>query len=464
MARKSKTGIPNVSAQRKSVDTFISRWQNKKKQEAIDRKEQAAREVTNNRAENENKMISILERINFVDPDRCKIIVSLRRQAKSITNRINELESEIEENLDLGVPTDKQEEEIQQLKMKMEGLKDTIPGLEEARNEIVRLLRHSPYIGVNIKEMDTMLIELCNRFAGCVHSGNIFGAYAAKAALYHIITEVRYNIPNATPQFLSNYLEKSNEYIEAWINVTSSSANVDEVQERVDKTDAEFGVVKRELLDKKKAMRERLKSDNAFAKAFLDILDDKSPKDVSTWTDTMKEARVCLVDMRMLTIKQKLKFNLLDARKREFLNTKHQLSILQDGLKKPYLNEDPNLAAKTKETMQKIFRELAEADRQTEEMLASLEFIEGNLIQLNEAPGAVKLRETLAKEVENQIREIANEQKEELAQSDGQAYKRLTNNMGVLSDEELDNLKQKQRVELKEEVRETEQQVNYVEE
>ena len=93
MARKSKTGIPNVSAQRKSVDTFISRWQNKKKQEAIDRKEQAAREVTNNRAENENKMISILERINFVDPDRCKIIVSLRRQAKSITNRINELES-----------------------------------------------------------------------------------------------------------------------------------------------------------------------------------------------------------------------------------------------------------------------------------------------------------------------------------------------------------------------------------
>lgn len=464
MARKTKTGVPQVSAQKKSADNFILRWQKKKKQEAIDRKEQAAREVTNNRAENENKMITILESIDFVDPDRCKIIVSLRRQARSINNKISELESEIEENVDLGLPVDKQEEEIEELKMKMEDLKKTIPGLEETRNEIVRLLRHSPYIGVSIKEMDAMLIGLCYRFSGCVSSGNIFGAYAAKAALYNIISEVRYNIPNATPEFLSNYLDKSNEYIEAWINVTSSSANLDEVQERVEKTEAEFGVVKRELLEKKKAMRERLKNDNAFAKAFLDIVDDKAPKDVSTWSDTMKDARVCLIDMRMLTVKQKLKFNLLDARKRELLKTKNQLSILQDGLTKPYLNEDPNLAAKTKETLDKILRELAEADRQTEEMLASLEFIEGNLMQLNDAPGAIKLRETLAKEVENQMNEMANEQKDELAQTDGQAYKRLTNRMGVMSEEELDALKQQQVEEQKEEEQETEQQVNYVEE
>ena len=108
---------------------------------------------------------------------------------------------------------------------------------------------------------------------------------------------------------------------------------------------------------------------------------------------------------------------------------------------------DPDLMNKYQESIDELFKQLAESDAQLDETLKAMDDIEGRIQQLNRAPGSLRAQEVAAEEAEALLKEITKMQNDQTGKNAVRA-KKMREELGILTEEQLAEQKRQAELEM----------------
>ena len=218
------TGERGSAPARKS-DNPVIQWVDERKEERSRKIEENAKQLSNNRAENEEKMISMLESINFV---------SSLLPPKYIDFKSN----------------------------------DTPPygDLEFAVQTAIGFLKNNTgdYVGLDISKIDAMIITMIQELKNAVDAGNVNRAFAAKSSIITCIDSIRDKIPTVPEEMQAQFIESSEKYLEMWLTLISASNTMDGLETNLKQLESDIENKKQENDVKLDEWAERLNIDDDF--------------------------------------------------------------------------------------------------------------------------------------------------------------------------------------------------------
>lgn len=376
---------------------FLPFTQKRKQREEMRRQkeEQAAKEITNNRAENEQKIIDTLASINFV---RSKIPAET-----------------LDYKSDPSQPWG---------------------DLEYACKGIQKMLRDSPDFAFNTVAIDEKILQLAKEFNSAVTIGNVRAAYAAKSALLTCISKIRNKIPNISSELVEGFIERSVTYINTWILLVDSSRVADELEKNITTEKQVYDKSMNEQQASCDELLETIQGNDEYLEAFYQISDLSAPEDPTQWSETMRKVRKMMVDMRFKKANLGLTVRLLDGKEYQLKKQEGKIETLSAKVAAATpIPEDPNADNKYNEEVNAIFDELASIDTEIDELLTTVEDIEGRLQSLDNAPGAIHMRNAIAQQAEDMIKNIQEKQDKEVS-AQGVNRERLLKKLNIRSEEE----------------------------
>ena len=389
-ARRTEPGAKAASSNPFTV-WIQRRWE--RRQEA---QEQASRMITNQIAQNESAIIDQLSSIDFL---HSKLPESVLEQ-KSRPNQ-------------------------------------PCCDLEYASRGIVQTLLANPQtVKIDIRKLDEKMLTLAILFKQAVEQGDTRAAYAARGALVRAVKDIRSFIPRDQPELAKQFVELNSQYLEDWITLVSLAQVADRTKQNVDAQRALCIAEKEKNANAISELAELIENDPAYSKAFFEIHENDTPEARVNWTEEQKKLHKLMIELRMKRVNLALSDHLLHQREIDLSVKEAQVDALNAKVAGVPIVVDPNLMNKFQEDIDKLFEQLADSDAEIDEMLKTMDDIEGRIAQLNNAPGAVRAREIAAEEAEEVVKEIQRRQaveSGELASKTPEYLKKL----GILSTEEL---------------------------
>lgn len=387
-----------ISSGRKSSNP-ISKLLENHKQKVKQKREKKAMEVSNNIAERENQMLDLLAGINFT--------------RSKLPAEVLEYKSNPEQ---------------------------PYGDIELTSKWLQRELKNSPAIAIDIKELDSQIIEILHSYKNAIDQGNQKEAWGANRALLSI-PEVRNKIVSVEKDKVNNYLESAGKYFDAWRVLIELSEEADNLKIATDGFNEQYEKKKKEVEESSAALKAKIEDNDLYLAAFAEIHDKTASDDPMKWTEEMRVVRKWLSEQEFNKLTLGLLYRKVQAKEIILQNHQNKLEIMQMRVTELPKPENQNLHNEYREQLQFIIDECAEMDVEIDEMLSDLEKVEGQLEVFDNAPGAIHLRNNIAREA-GRFLEEEKQRQSDLINAQGVNRKQLMDKLGLKTEEEMEILKE----------------------
>jgi len=388
----------DISSGRKSGNP-ISKLLENHKQKVKQKREKKAMEVSNNIAERENQMLDLLAGINFT--------------RSKLPAEVLEYKSNPEQ---------------------------PYGDIELTSKWLQRELKNSPAIAIDIKELDSQIIEILHSYKNAIDQGNQKEAWGANRALLSI-PEVRNKIVSVEKDKVNNYLESAGKYFDAWRVLIELSEETDNLKAATDIFNEQYENKKKEVEEKNAALKSKIENNDLYLAAFAEIHDKTASDDPMKWTEEMRVVRKWLSEQEFNKLTLGLLYRKVQGKEMLLQNNKSKLEIMQMSVIETPKPENENLHNEYKEQLQSIIDECAKMDVEIDEMLSDLEMVEGQLEVFDNAPGAIHLRNNIAREA-GRFLEDEKQRQSDMINAQGVNRKQLMDKLGLKTEEEMEILKE----------------------
>lgn len=388
----------DISSGRKSGNP-ISKLLENHKQKVKQKREKKAMEVSNNIAERENQMLDLLAGINFT--------------RSKLPAEVLEYKSNPEQ---------------------------PYGDIELTSKWLQRELKNSPAITIDIKELDSQIIEILHSYKNAIDQGNQKEAWGANRALLSI-PEVRNKIVSVEKDKVNNYLENAGKYFDAWRVLIELSEETDNLKAATDIFNEQYENKKKEVEEKNAALKSKIENNDLYLAAFAEIHDKTASDDPMKWTEEMRVVRKWLSEQEFNKLTLGLLYRKVQGKEMFLQNNKSKLEIMQMRVIETPKPENENLHNEYKEQLQSIIDECAKMDVEIDEMLSDLEMVEGQLEVFDNAPGAIHLRNNIAREA-GRFLEDEKQRQSDMINAQGVNRKQLMDKLGLKTEEEIEILKE----------------------
>ncbi len=387
-----------ISSGRKSGNP-ISKLLENHKQKVKQKREKKAMEVSNNIAERENQMLDLLGGINLT--------------RSKLPAEVLEYKSNPEQ---------------------------PYGDIELTSKWLQRELKNSPAIAIDIKELDSQIIEILHSYKNAIDQGNQKEAWGANRALLSI-PEVRNKIVSVESDKVNNYLDNASQYLDAWRVLIELSEETDNLKAATDTFNEQYENKKKEVEEKNAALKSKIEDNDLYLAAFAEIHDKTASDDPMKWTEEMRVVRKWLSEQEFNKLTLGLLYRKVQGKEMLLQNNKSKLEIMQMRVIETPKPENENLHNEYKEQLQSIIDECAKMDVEIDEMLSDLEMVEGQLEVFDNAPGAIHLRNNIAREA-GRFLEEEKQRQSDLINAQGVNRKQLMDKLGLKTEEEMEILKE----------------------
>ncbi|MBR2295559.1 MAG: hypothetical protein IJ869_07345 [Clostridiales bacterium] len=381
---------------------FFKAWKNKREARKKEFEELAAMEITNDVAENEMKIISVLDSVDFLHSKLPKDILDYKKPGNE------------------GHPCG---------------------DLEYAARALSIYLKNNPQsILMDVRPIDEKILELAYVFRDAVKDGEPRTASASKEFLTRGVREIRANIPSTLKENAKLYIDTYVNYLESCIAYCEQSRFADKMNDSCISDQAILEEEESRYKEQVSEFKRNIKEDRELASAFKTIANCEDSRERTSWSDVER-------DLHLDMVKQRMDGVTIDLKKTKYMQD--QLSLAAaiarlDALDVKVQNIpivlDPNHMNIFQEQIDDLFREFAKADLEIDESLRAIDDIEGRINQLNSAPGAERAKEIATEEAQKRLEEIKREQDEEIAKLKHKSDD-ILKSLGIRSNEEQDRLK-----------------------
>lgn len=329
--------------------------------------------------------------------------------------------------------------------------------LEYAARGIVHMLLKNPQtIKIDIRKFDQKLMTLVLMYKQAIEQGDIRAAYAAKGALVRGFSDIRTRLPQNQPELAKQFVEANVHYLDQWITLVGLAQVADRTKQNVESQKALHDKAVGRHKEKNENLRKELQGDTDYTEAFYHIYNHDSPEERAKWTDTQREVHRMMIERRMEGVNLELNNLLVQQQELDLTAKEAQVDVLYSKVAALPIVQDPDLMNKFKESVDEIFRQLAESDADIDATLKTMDEIEGRIQQLNNAPGAIRAREVAAEEAENAVKEIMKMQNDISGKSANKA-KQMREDLGIFSEEQLAQMRKEAEIEQQRIMQEMEQ-------
>ena len=328
--------------------------------------------------------------------------------------------------------------------------------LEDAKQSAIDSLnRATTATKVDMKPIDARLLQIATRYKNAIEQGDLNTAFAAKAALNTGVEKIRSRVPAVPEENVDNFIKKSAEYLGDWCTMIDLATAFDDETRRVDELTANVAGQEADWERQKEELKASLEGDEDFQIAYRHIMEHDSTSDRLKWNSRHWEVFDSLLQRRLSKLELGMARATLSNHKALLQLKKSRLDSMQTNLSALRDTDPVDLLNSFDEAMDRFFDDLAQADTEIAESMKKINEFEGRLKQLELGPGNQALKETVAEEAEAFLREMKEEQDEELENL--KPGGNLLREFGISTDEEhneqMEQLRQEQ-----EQVRRQEQQ------
>lgn len=309
--------------------------------------------------------------------------------------------------------------------------------LEVAKDRAIHTLKRATVTPrVKLAPIDDQLMEIAQRFKNAVEQGDVYAAYAGKAALSVGVDKIRTRVHAVPDNNADNFIKKSSDYLREWCVLIDMSAAYDAEERGVNEQTAHVVGQEEDFAEQKKEIRQKLEENGDFARAFNHILEHSGSSDRMKWTELQRKAFEELIQRRVSKVNLSLSHSVLSQKKAMHLFNGGKIEQLQTKLAALPDTTDENLLNFFNQAMEDFANEMALMDTQIDESLKALSDFEGRLKQLELGKGNQALLETASEEAENFMKEWKQEQKETLTANEPGGS--LLEQFGVVTENEME--------------------------
>ena len=308
-----------------------------------------------------------------------------------------------------------------------------------ARSLAARLEKQEPSAQIDLRPIDTQLNVLADRFVAAVKGGYPTEAYAVLDALNRGIDMIRNRVPSEDPEFAKQYIEENAAYLERWVHLAESARTMDQIKENVDRQEKDYNVEEAALKESRKALWKQTQQDAKTARAMQIIYDHKTPEERMRWPKAIREVYNFMLDDRMKGVNLMLKRYLVDQENHQLTAQRAQVNTMKNGLIDLDVVKNKDEVNHFHDSVAKMFKQMADYDAQLDEMLKTMDSVEAQILQLEEAPGNLRAKEVVGEQVVSFVKDLKQEQDSELL--DMKEVDDLDKLLGVRTDEAQARLK-----------------------
>ena len=388
---------------RKGLKSFIENIKGK----WSERKEIAERTISNNNAQNEQKIIEVLESIDF---NKSKL------ESKYLDFKTFESQ--------------------------------TCGDLEKAKKDIINsIVSNNNYTDLNIKEFDKKVYEIAIEYRNAIANGHKNTAFAAKSALTIAIIDIRNQLKFIPTQWRLNYLQQCTDYLDNWIQLLENCISLDATTISLENSDRELQNKLEEIEENKNKYKEGLESDETMLRALNKVL-NMTIKD--TLTDPLLRSifdNIIDFDISSRMVRFDIHMNNMQRRNNQMYAT--QVDMLRKNVQNIPIPKDPLSFQKFQQSVKNMIAEINKTDKQYEEFLNFIYEMDGVLESL-ENTQATKMQQKIVFERINQMVEAMNDinQKDSI---DNMSGKELKERLGIKEKQEVQEVQTEQQYEEQEE-------------
>ena len=381
----------------------ISAWVREKKNKRQQMKEEAAKIISNKKAENELEIAEMLKSINF---NESNLSVEILDKKANPNQEYGDIELYI----------------LQAIELISNNTQD--------------------YTGIDLGDIDEGIYSIAKMAKQAIDGGNEKTAVAACRALLVTIGDVRDKIPTIPATLVKGYVENSSLYIEGWVNYILGSVSLDQneknAEDRKSKIDSEIAVLEKEKDD----MAEKIKDDPAYKMRVEETINKRIYDD--GWTPDMLDLRKKLLDQ--LITESMLEFKMLQYNTdvQKVAKLEGVLKTIESKLISLPTADDPDLMNKYNSMLKETYEEAAKVDNEFSEFVDSMKNMRAQIEQLQNSPGSIKMKNILLDQA-NKLAEKARQkqlQEENLVNEQSNGGIRLK----LYTPEQIQKIKQENRI------------------
>lgn len=403
---KPRTGNSNTSIASQSSNPFksLSAMLQGRKRE---KQELAAREVSEDMVKNGQTIIRILGQIDFDHSELPKEI----------------LEKKSSENQPCG-------------------------DLECTAMIVERELLNAPVFLTDLRELDSRLIKIAYHFKEAVEKGKSEQARYSRIALLNGVKKIRRDVPDTQTAMTKQYIEAMSAYLDDWLILIETSASLDAKTDTVQKLKNTLAAEKEQQEIQEEEFQKKLRDPSTGYVAMVEEMRNMdSPEERKNWTKEMRSLHKEIVDIEVRGYALDFNDTQIEHLESECRQLKGHLQMLESNVAGIPHVTDPNLMDRYQDAINRTMKELFASDARVDEMMRMADEQRAVLDQLAVAPGGTREIDLVVKGANRQM------EKAKLAQNrmenERKASARLLAEQGILTNEQMEELRQRQDEELK---------------
>ena len=315
--------------------------------------------------------------------------------------------------------------------------------LEHNARELAReIADQQQTLQVDLRSIDQQLLVLAQRFQEAVEKGYKTAAFAAMEGLAHGIDEIRYRVPQNDLTFCSQYIEVNTNYLKEWIQLADLAKGLDLMRENVERRKEDYRVAEGEEKKQIENLRSELETNDQKRKLFNEIYRHTKPEERLRWPNDVRELYGILIKLRLKQVDLELQYYLMKQEDNRLTSQKGRVDALKEKLNGLPVVQNPNQLNEFRDAMEGMVQEMAQLDAELDETLSTMDRIEAQLLQMQNAPGNLRAMETAQQQADKLVRQF---QEEDEALLDTGRVKSMQELFGVLSPEQKKQIQQEQK-------------------
>ncbi len=361
------------------------------KSKKTQRKLAAKRNISNNNAANEKKILDVLSEIDFgnsnLDP---KVL-----EHKTISTQ-------------------------------------NVGDLEQTRNEVMeKIISNTKNSGLKLKEFDSKLYEIALEYKNAISNGHKNAAFAARSALHIGVVQIRNQLADIRSDWRQNYLNDCTVYMDKWIQLIENCISLDASMDSYEKSMKQLETKLADLERRKSEYNDRIKNDDNLQRR-LNMVRDKPVGE--TLTDpALKRLFDDLVDVKIQDTIIKFDLTMNKMQKHKQVKYAQQVEMLRRSVENMPIPNDPYGFQKFKDTVNSMFREATKVENEYAEFLQLIFDVDGRVNQMAHSQAA-KMENQMMQDQIIKFVEGANSMSE--SDYDKMSTKELRERLGLKVEEE----------------------------
>lgn len=413
MPRPSKN-ISNsgTSNQRGRGNSFLSNiplsgWLRDKKNLQKQKLEEAAKQVSNNKAENENTIVAILKSINFTE--------SL-------------------------LPADKLDYKSSETQL--------YGDLEYAVLEAIDMISNNTYDynGIDLNKIDTSIIVIAKELKNAIETGDVHRAFAAQAGLITSIDKIRNKIPFLPEEMKAGFVETSESYLELWHTLITSCITLDTLQRNLNSQKTSIEQKQNQIKKMNEEHARKMLNDEAYKKKIERALNNNFIDNSQDWDQEIMDLYKWLVSQRVEQSSVKFEMLQYDMLFKQFTYQEKIVNDYQIRVRQLPNPEDLDLLNKYKDMVENEYKRASEIDAQFDELGEFMDNMDERLKQMAYSKGSIRQRKMVAEAIDKIVEQAQKIQLEEAGIDTDSNQMNALKKIKLLSETEIQKMKETQPV------------------